>query len=181
MNLAEHMTKAALFALPLLALSSGTLPAQHSTSALEVNARVRIHACEVRDNYPAHRLQTYVGDVVHSDTSAVIVSTASARLATIPVAHIKVAYVSIGRRSRLGGTFRGLLLGTAVGLALGYGLDAINVNRSGDGSGEAFESILLPFFGATAVGSIGALIGFASAGEQWRPVPNSHGAGSWCS
>lgn len=167
-------------ALAMLALSTVSLRAQHATSGLSVGNRVRVEACEQSGLSRSVRVRRYVGDVLHSDSSMVVLRTAPTRPDTVSTALITIAWGSVGRRSRLATSLRGFLLGAAAGSLLGFGLDAMHANQSGDGSGEAFESILLPFFGATIGASIGVLVGYASGGEQWRHIPLSTDTNAGC-
>jgi hypothetical protein len=167
-----HM-KRLLLLLILLALPTTALPSQQQNSAFSVGGRVRLETCEVSPLWRGALVRRHIGIVFEVDSQRLILQATPSRRDTVSTSEIATAWHSLGRRSRLATGLRGLLLGAAAGTLIGVGLDAMNHNQSGDGSGEAFESILLPAVGGVLGGGIGALVGVASGGEQWQRIPVS--------
>jgi hypothetical protein len=119
------------------------------------------------------RVRRQSGQVLYADSTTLILQRGAETVDTIALARISAGWQSAGRRSRWATGFRGFMLGVATGSLVGVGLDALSDNRTGDGSGEAFESVLVPLVGAVLGGSLGTLIGIGAGGEQWKAIPRS--------
>jgi len=147
---------------------SALLAQQQKAGALSVGKRVRVETCEHFASARGPHSRRLTGEVIHADSGTLVLRTRATQLDTISPSLIAGTWQSAGRRSRWVTGLRGLALGAVAGTLLGYGLDFANDNRTGDGSGEAFESALLPIFSGLLGAGIGAVVGVASGGEQWK-------------
>jgi hypothetical protein len=168
----------------LLVLSTvfpSALPGQQQpTGAFTVGSRVRLEACDISSIARGPHIRWLTGEVIHADSGALILQTRTTRVDTISPSLIASTWQSAGWRSRWVTGVRGLALGAVAGTLLGFGLDAVNDNRTGDGSGEALESAFLPILSGLLGAGIGAVVGAASGGEQWKRAPFTPSATYGC-
>lgn len=155
------------------AFSSALRGQQLPVGAFTVGNRVRLETCDISLSTRGPHVRWLTGEVIHADSGTLVLQTRMTRLDTISPSLIASTWQSEGRRSRWATGLRGLALGTVAGIVLGFGLDAANDNRTGDGSGEALESAFLPFLDGFLGASIGTVVGAASGGEQWKRAPFS--------
>jgi len=171
--------------LPSTLLPSTLLPSalpgqQQPASTFTVGKRVRLESCATTSPSRSPQVRRLTGEVIHEDSSMLVLQTRAVGLDTISPSLIANTWQSAGHRSRWVTGLRGLALGAVAGTLLGVGLDAVNDNRTGDGSGEAFESVLLPVFTGLLGASVGAVVGAVSGGEQWKRTEFLPSPASWC-
>jgi hypothetical protein len=174
------MRRLALALILLPAFSPALEAQQQPVGTFRVGSRVRVEACTPAPNGRSLQVRRQIGQVLHADSGALVLQTGVARRDTIALRDVAAGWQSVGRRSRWATGLRGLALGVATGALLGFGLDAAHRNVTGDGSGEALESVLLPLFGGVLGGGVGALVGVASGGDQWRRLLLSRGPPYGC-
>ena len=154
--------------MPTYRLIAGTMAALlvvPTTSTAQLPApgtRIRITAPQI----PLHR-QT--GTVLWSDGDSLVLSGSGHRRWNVPPALISGMDISRGRQAR---TVVGLLIGTGVGLAVGF------VTFSGtqcEGSGDSYGQMCWAGRAATTVAGagLGALIGALVRKERWVPAQAS--------
>jgi hypothetical protein len=165
MTISIRISRIALFAAALVLASTADARAQRRTEPLMLDSLSRVRVTQSAQ-------ERFGATFVSADSRVVVVERGGERL-EIPRTSVRMLEVSQGPRPLESGAWRGAKRGFLGGALVGGVLAALVLATGEDDSyisNEAVATISLGV-GVTAGTVLGTIVGAASPGERWVPVP----------